>query len=620
MSSSNDQLAKKARLQRHVKRDNVLKARFSPTAIWTTTPTAVKTPLQTSTNGAPTSAPPAAATSTTRPHTPVTPSAANTSTTPATTSTTTSTTATPAINTTTSSTITSTTSSTTTSTTTSTTPVTTTPLSTPSTSNPPTAYVTTTLGGTAAAAVSGSLTGTAASQTASTTTSGVSTAGIIGIAAASIVGVAVLAGIIVFFFRRWSRRDGEFSQADFRRQSVALRDDEPSSLYRGNSGGRGPRPPTMIERRNMAGFTSQPMSAPQPSYPFGSPSPFNDFASPQPSPSFGPGQIIPSFPPAHMEGQAQYANAAPFFNPSFQSPMGSPVTVASYGGAAFDAQGRLVRMPSNAATPTLSRGNSMAHPHHPGSPPLPEDAEYADLSRASVTPFQAAQYAAISKQLNIPPPMPLHQVTEGDEHEEYGQNLPVYEDNSGSPMDLSPFDDPRSDVKHSFRDNAGDDLKPSRPSSEFHSVNPIALTREPSTRITSIPPTLPELQMIQRAFSPVDYNFPATPSPRSATFDAPSMRNPAGAMQEPSPLGRASPKIDLPPLSPVPHSPQRAQFVSGVESHAHNGRETPVEIGFVAESGVVAPASKHAEPPRTQVSEKRRPETLYDDEDAYGGF
>ncbi|THH08864.1 hypothetical protein EW145_g2427 [Phellinidium pouzarii] len=466
--------------------------------------------------------------------------------------------------------------------------------------------------------------GAAASATTSAaSTSGVSTAGIVGISAAAIVGAAVLAGIVMFFLRRRNRREDDFSPIDFRRQSVMLQDDASSSLYHGNSGARGPRPPTMIERRNMAGFNApmQPANAFQPGHPFETPNPFNDFAAPLPSPSFAPGQILPSRSPAPL---GTYANVAPF-DPSFQSPVGSPVTISSYGGAAFDAQGRLMRTPSNATVPVLSRGNSITHQHYLGSQPLPEDAEYADLNRASVTPFQAAQYAEISKRLNIPPPMPLQQVEESHEYEEYDrsdrQSLPISAADAKPSMDISTFHDSRTGGH-----GTGDDLKPSRPSSEFHSANMLTFSYDPSSRIASTPPTLPEIQMAQRSFSPVDYNFPVTPSPCDPSFDT----SVHPAVQEPSPLGRASPKLNMPPLSPVLSSPQRAQFVSGIELHEHNGCETPVEIGFVAEhknsplaSSTLEAGVSHVQAPaqnNTHTQEKKCPETVYDDDDAYGGF
>ena len=93
--------------------------------------------------------------------------------------------------------------------------------------------------------------------------------------------------------------------------------------------------------------------------------------------------------------------------------------------------------------------------------------------------------------------------------------------------------------------------------------------------------------------------------------------------------GRASPKVDLPPLSPVTSSPQRAQFVDGLEARAHDGHETPVEIGFIGKEqsdtrDVQPPVQAKPEavfkPSAPKVGSSKRPETVYADEDAYGGF
>ena len=395
---------------------------------------------------------------------------------------------------------------------------------------------------------------------------------------------------------------------------MVLQDEAP--LRRGNSGNVAPRPPTMFERKNMPGYGASmaggygSMNASQ------SGSPFNDYPAPQPMVSYSPGMFVPPQSPAPV---MQYANAAPFFSPAYQSPMGSPVTIGSYGGAQFDAQGQLIRAPSGATT--LSRNTSVAHPQYPGSPPLPEtadfsqgygqisrnpsiaastmlsrnntllqaqmpgqglqpsDADYADLSRASVTPFQAAQYEAISKQLNIPPPVPLHQVNENDE-------LDITENSNMNTNKVpqaplpSPFDDP---TKFQTQGTTG-----ASTNEEYYVEGETA-----STRVTSMPPSLPEISMSERVFSPVGLNFP------SSSSEIP---------------GRASPKVDLPPLSPISSTPQKAQVVQAAD---HDGRETPVEIGFAAPASAKLEVS-HMPAQPSQPS--KRPETVYDDDDAYGGF
>lgn len=421
----------------------------------------------------------------------------------------------------------------------------------------------------------------------------------------------------MFFVRRWNRRDDEFDPDAFRRQSMVLQDEAPA-LRRGNSGSTAPRPPTMFERKNnVTGFGAGISTGYGSMHPSQSRNPFNNYPAPPPMVSYSPGMYVPPQTPAPV---MQYANTAPVYSPAYQSPLGSPATISSYGGAQFDAQGQLVRAPSSGTM--LNRSGSVAHPQYPGSPPLPEtvdltqgygqvshnpsdansavlsrnnsvlqvrgqatDADYADLSRASVTPFQAAQYEAISKQLNIPPPMPLQQVNEVDEVE--ASKNPVARSNS-LPVDTkelfpSPFDDPgnypaqgAAIVPIDNQNNAGDETA--------------------STRVTSMPPSLPEISMSERVFSPVKLSFPQS---SAMTLDT---------------QGRASPKVDLPPLSPVLSTPQKAQVVSGA---AHDGRETPVEIGFAAPVSAKVEVSNI---PAQSGQNPKRPETVYDDDDAYGGF
>lgn len=366
-----------------------------------------------------------------------------------------------------------------------------------------------------------------------------------------------------------NRNDEDFDPVDFRRQSAVLVDDQ-TSLGRANSngmGGRGPRPPSMIERHyaNM-GAPTAPSMAYQQANGYGGTNMYNDYPI---SPSFAPGQIVtPGGPPPPPP--VQYANVNPYYNPSTQSPIGSPVSVGPYA-SAYDEQGRLLRSPSSGAN--FSHGNSPAHPGYPGSPPLPEEGDYADMSRASVTPFQAAQYVAISQRLGVEPPVPLSRAIEGNEP---GKDVNISE--------RSPFDDPREGPPQPLFAKEG---------AESNGTGP---------RVMSIPPMLPEISVQERAFSPIEYNgFPVSPSPMQSSFSIGTPNPPAS----PSPLGRTHP-AEHPPLSPVTSTPKRAQVVNDSDSHVHTGRETPVEIGFAGG----APTNKS----------QKRPDTLYDDEDAYGGI
>ncbi|THH05747.1 hypothetical protein EW145_g4571 [Phellinidium pouzarii] len=138
---------------------------------------------------------------------------------------------------------------------------------------------------------------------------------------------------------------------------------------------------------------------------------------------------------------------------------------------------------------------------------------------------------------HIPPPMPLQQVEESHEYEEYDrsdrQSLPISAADVKPSMDISTFHNSRTGGH-----GTGDDLKPSRLSSEFHSANMLTFSYDPSSHIASTPPTLPEIQMAQCSFSPVDYNSPVTPSPCDPSFDT----SVHPAVQEPLLLGHASPE------------------------------------------------------------------------------
>lgn len=599
MASENGQLVKKARMLRHSQRNvpNILKARFSPIRPTTTDPLAPTTtpaaasnpPAQTVTSATPNPVPPVATTQ------PVVPPSATLVTPPVLT------TSPSAIAITPSTTLTIVSTTSTIPTTTSLLTPTTTPLITTSSSQT-TAIVTRTLSTSAHDIASSAASATATS----TSSSGISTAGIIGIAGAGIVGAAVLAGLAMFFMRRMNRKEDEFNPHEFRRQSVVLKDDN-ASLHRGSSNGHGPRPPTMFERhhQNITAFGVPPPNGYQPPMrSYSAPNAYNDLSAVQPPPSFVPGMYMPSS-TASQAPPAQYANVSPFYNPSIQSPVGSPATVTSYGGAAFDAQGDgVVRAPSNAAASMLSRNNSLQQSQYRA------ESDYADLTRASVTPFQAAQYEAISRQLNIPPPKPLHQVTEAEEEEEARRAvrdslpLPFPDEPTARPStEASPFADPHvgssvQDTNHAAADEDDGQVNSTIPSMLVPGATP-------SPRITSQPPSLPEIRMMSGSFSPVAYSFPVTPSPRKGSFDIHS--------------GRASPKVDLPPLSPVTTSPRRAQFVEGLEARAHDGHETPVEIDFVADDKSSAKTEAKPESAKMNASPKR-PETVYDDEDAYGGI
>ena len=232
-----------------------------------------------------------------------------------------------------------------------------------------------------------------------------------------------------------------------------------------NDGPFFPRPPTMIERRmnstpvsNMSGNNY----GPGPTY-----GRYNDYVAYN-SPGFSPGQVISHHHP--------YADSR--IPPSPMSPPMSPPMSVNNGDIGVE----------QSQSAYLSR-------QPPANGPAPSDnAHYVDLSRSSVTPFQAAQYEDIHRRLNMPLPEP---VLGAFAEEEYPQREPV-------PKGPSPFADP------------SEDLLP--PPSPAHSNR---------SRIDSNPPRLPELNPPMSpvyALHPPPSAIPA-PAPAHTTRPNPSAPN-----------------------------------------------------------------------------------------------
>jgi hypothetical protein len=204
-------------------------------------------------------------------------------------------------------------------------------------------------------------------------------------------------------------------------------------------------------------------------------------------------------------------------------------------------------------------------------------AHYVDLSRSSVTPFQAVQYADISRRLNtdVPGPMPasliaaaIDSVTKVEDHER--PRSPPSDDTHGSDHHLSfpappAHDLPPPSSPFAEAPPADEYVRAALPGDDDHDafdapdeLMPPAPARE---RITSTPPMLPEITLPQRAFSPGfssprSYDFPAsvTPSPRLSAMDSASSNAPVPRAFQGSPLaGPAQAQGQAP--SPQGHSP-----------------------------------------------------------------
>lgn len=277
-----------------------------------------------------------------------------------------------------------------------------------------------------------------------------------------------------------------------------------------------------------------------------------------PQQSFNPGQVMPSptSPPPPTQTGMQ------FFAPYGQSPLNSPGPYDS----AYNDNGQVVRQPSNGAAFHKEQGQLAGQPSTGMRGDLSRqdsvggNANYIDLDRSSVTPFQAAQYAEISRQLNTKAPGSLNPVNEDEERAHYANGYAISSRDNANQS--SPFTD-----LHDAQD--AQDLVPPSP---IYSMNSTKASRD---RVLSNPPQLPDFQAQGRTFSPSSYDFPQTPSalpsPSAANFNIPS---PRAAERFPNGL-----------------TPEAAGA-----SSAHN----------------VAASGKNQRPASTY--------TVYDENDAYGGF
>ncbi|KAI0676140.1 hypothetical protein C8Q78DRAFT_371007 [Trametes maxima] len=405
--------------------------------------------------------------------------------------------------------------------------------------------------------------------------------------------------MVVYFIRR-SRKDNDYGEDEndfnaqaFRRQSTALPDDGVPPVSRSMTFNRGsnnnsPRPPTMIERK--MGSTPGPYPMPTAPHPYG-------YAGAYAQPSFAPGQVMTPGP--YTPTTVNSAN--PFFAPYGESPISSPVSVAPYD-SAYNSEGQLItRQPSVASTAVLSRQPSSAVT--PAAPAPSTEVEYVDLNRSSVTPFQAAQYAEISRHLNTAPPHALSasEVAEvAEELAEHDEPALLPPKKIVEPLELQPsisFDEPRHlAVAPTPREHAFPESPFADPTMSFHEEQvqhvpqrdslpqPPSPAFSNSSRVTSQPPTLPEIHIQQRPFSPVSLDFPIAPStPRP----------------DPSPLASSF---------TMPSPPPNAHFPDAITA------EPPA---------APAPTAVPREPAPKVTPASKRPDTvytLYDEEDAYGGM
>ncbi|KAH7326963.1 hypothetical protein B0J17DRAFT_223407 [Rhizoctonia solani] len=386
---------------------------------------------------------------------------------------------------------------------------------------------------------------------------------IVGAIAGGFVGLICLIAFVSWVIRKHNKRK-EGNHDDFDRQSYLRNSmmipDEPGSdhpvrgtqaamaLARSNTH-LGPRPPTMIERKNTY-------------YNYG-----------QPSPSFAPGQFA-SFEPGQIVSAPSTA-----VEPAYPS----PAAFAAYTPPDQHHQSELVRHPSGAQllnrSPTnggmydnssyapspVSYGPESYGMHSPDSyghdgytyPMNPGAVDHRGMVQ-SVTPFQAQQYAEITRQL------------EGT----------GYEHDSFHP--ISPGPGPASPVGQAVSgSNLGSPTKGS-PLDEKPMHNPFDESLVSNQRIDSTPPALPPIESLSRTGTPID------PNPQHAHWSYDSK-----AQNEGNRLSVAGMLVPEPP--------------------------TPPPMAVIREDHPIqAPAPAPA--PNAAAQPAKRPVSVFDVDDAYGGM
>lgn len=482
----------------------------------------------------------------------------------------------------------------------------------------------------------------ASASTSAQPTSGSGVGAIVGGIGAGIVGCAAVGFIIAYFLRRTRKRDidGTFDANNFRRSAVIL----PDPPTHEDTVARGYNPPP------SSGMEQQHLPVPASAWGYGG-SHYEqnaagaDFQNYYPN-QVVPGQIVsPTSPPRTTQGQlfinphAAYPGPQSVFSPI--SPLQSPYEQSISSPV-------LTRQASNgfaiAPYPTLTRQPTTK------SSQIPAD-DYVDLDRSSVSPFQAVQYAEISRKLNSQPPSGLS--SPAQLYATQQKDLPPPPPARSSPeipasvasYSVSPFADPTHTAPGS------------PPSSPRFPVTPVMT--EPSTPVT---PSMLNVQTLHipahstDTVSQVELQFPVPPSPAisySSRYRVDSLpptlpeiqvqnRSSVSSFMKNSPLGSGFPSgvSDVGEMglqtrleNKYVNSPLASSFgipspLAAFEDQLAKAQEKAVKATS-ASSPLAAPVTRDSTPApapsssateRSKDSDGKRPNTIYDPEDAYGGI
>ncbi|KAF8748104.1 peptidase M28 family [Rhizoctonia solani] len=387
---------------------------------------------------------------------------------------------------------------------------------------------------------------------------------IVGAIAGGFVGLICLVAFVSWIIRQHQkRRQGnhdDFDRQSYLRNSQMIPDDviydhpvrgtQAAMALARNNTNVGPRPPTMIERKNTY------------------------FGHSQAPPSFAPGQVI-SFEPGQI-----VSGPASAIDPAYPSPVafsGYTPPDQHMKPSLFAAR---VVLSCSTVPPPLEECTTMVpiptrplHYGHDGYtyPMHPGPVDHRGMIQ-SVTPFQAQQYAEITRQL------------EGG-----------HEDDSFHPM--SPVGGSASPIGQAMGGLDIDSPTTGSPSplDEKHLPNPFD-EPPPSLhqRIDSTPPALPPIESLSRTGTPID------PNPQHAhwSYDAKS----AHEGHRLSVAGMLMPEPPTPPPAAILRDDHSAQVAPSAPAPA------------LAPVAAAAPANRAAAAPAN------RPVSVFDADDAYGGM
>ncbi|KJA22739.1 hypothetical protein HYPSUDRAFT_637007 [Hypholoma sublateritium FD-334 SS-4] len=449
------------------------------------------------------------------------------------------------------------------------------------------------------------------------TSSGVSTGAVVGGIAAGLVALAALILVVMYFVRRSKKQDAEpaFDQNDFRRSAMILND--PPTHEDTVARGFNP-PPTMAERH----ASHAPTFGTQYGHPGGVyaqqgyagnqyNTQYNQAGQGYAQDGYAGGQYNQAGAGYAQDAYAgsQYNQPSPGYGANTRS--FEPGQVISSHPIHTPQSPMEQYAPPIAAYPVLTRTPSASSSEQPHAAPasnmnresLPAG-DYVDLSRSSVSPFQAAQYVEISRRLNAEVPAGL---TSAALERELPPVPPAPES--------SPFADPASappspGAQYAIDRRAApdDEYAPraaSRPLSgdsslgthDFPAPPPPAMPAVAASRyrIDSMPPVLPEIHLQARGSV-------------SSLSPVLSIRS-SGA---PAPGGLLSAGVGDAVHSRFPATPSPLASSFGMPSPAAGSSEA----SFADASPVPRPAPAVAQDPKARKSTY----SMYDPEDAYGGI